>query len=309
MHEPILTVKDLTKIYTHKRHHLAVDNISFDLKEKEILGFLGPNGSGKTTTIQMLLGTLLPTSGSIFYFGKNFLKNRSSALNQIAYASAYTSLPWTLTLKENLITFGFLYGFDANETKKRCEPLLKRFGMWQLFDSPVSSLSAGQITRLMLVKAFFTGPKIVLLDEPTASLDPDIAKEICDFILEQRKEKGVSILFTSHKMDEAAFLCDRILFLKNGKIIANDKPKNLTKSITTFCVKLVIIDGIKRIKHLLEEQKVNFSIDHKLVEAQIEEEKIPQFLSQLANLNIQYSNIKIEEPSLEDFFLQMSRKS
>ena len=309
MSQTVLSVKDLTKIYTHKRHHLAVDHISFDLNEKEILGFLGPNGSGKTTTIQMLLGTLLPTQGNITYFGKCFLKNRSFALNQISYASAYTSLPWTLTLRENLITFGFLYGLNPKETEKRCEPLLKRFGMWQLFHSPVSSLSAGQITRLMLVKAFFTHPKIVLLDEPTASLDPDIAKEICDFILEQRKEKGVSILFTSHKMDEAAFLCDRILFLKNGKIIANDKPKNLAKSITTYRVKLVIVDGMKRMMSLLNELNLSFTQDHKFIEAHIEEEKIPEFLSKIATLNIHYSNIKIEEPSLEDFFLQMSRNS
>lgn len=305
--QPLLHVENLTKRYTGKRDHLAVDNISFHLKPQEILGFLGPNGSGKTTTIQMLLGTLLPTKGSITYFGRDFFQNRSESLGHIAYASAYTSLPWSLTLRENLITTGLLYGLKSDETQRRCEPLLKRFGMWGLYRSPVSSLSAGQITRLMLVKAFFIRPKIVLLDEPTASLDPDMAKEICDFIIEQKEQSGVSILFTSHKMEEASFLCDRILFLKNGKIIADDKPQNLVKSISTFHVKLTIIDGLEMMLALLQEFQLHYHLSHKLVDVSLDEGLIPSFLSRISQSGIQYSTIRIEEPSLEDYFLQMSR--
>ncbi len=304
----VLLVESLTKRYEGRRTHLAVDEISFSLKEKEILGFLGPNGSGKTTTIQMLLGTLSPTSGTIAYFGKDFQTHRSTLLNSIAYASAYTSLPWSLTIKENLTTFGYLYGLNAKQSESLYHPLLKRFSMDHLKHSPVSSLSAGQVTRLMLVKAFFIQPKIVLLDEPTASLDPDVAQEICDFILEQREERGISILFTSHKMDEASLLCDRIIFIKNGKIIANDPPRKLAKSIQGYRIKFLIVDGMKRAIHLAEKENLAYQVDHKIFEVHLDEEKIPDFLHAVSSLAIVYSNIKIEEPSLEDYFLQVSRK-
>lgn len=303
----ILSVKSLTKNYTGRRNHLAVDNISFDLNSGEILGLLGPNGSGKTTTIQMLLGTLSPTSGSIYYFGKEFSKNRSDVLNEISYASAYTSLPWSLTIKQNLKTFGYLYGFNSRESEKLYNPLLDRFGMLKFKDFPVSSLSAGQITRLMLVKAFFIQPKLVLLDEPTASLDPDVSKEICEFILEKRAERNLSIIFTSHKMEESSLLCDRIIFLKNGKIVADDKPKHLAKSIQAYRVSLVIVDGMKRICEYIKRENIQSVVEHRLVEIKINEEQIPAFLNSISKLNITYSNIKISEPTLEDYFLQMSK--
>lgn len=182
----VLEVKKLKKVYPGKEQYLAVDEISFYMQEGEILGLLGPNGSGKTTTIQMLLGTLSKTSGEILYFGKDFDKHKHDVLQHIAFASTYTSLPHILSVKENLVVFGALYGFNKAESIKRFTPLLERFGIANKMNSKVGALSAGQITRLVLVKAFFIQPKIVLLDEPTASLDPDIAKEICQFILEQR---------------------------------------------------------------------------------------------------------------------------
>ena len=176
-----------------------MDDISFDLEEGEILGFLGPNGSGKTTTIQMLLGTLTKTSGDIYYFGKDFTKYRSEILKQVSFASTYTSLPWILTLEENLIVFGYLYGLSRKESRRSFFPLLERFGILDKKDEEVTSLSAGQVTRLMLVKALFVNAKILLLDEPTASLDPDISRDICSFLLEQRDKRGISILSTISK--------------------------------------------------------------------------------------------------------------
>ena len=223
----VLSVRKLKKVYGKKKPYVAVNEISFDLKPGEILGLLGPNGSGKTTTIQMLLGTLSLTSGSILYFGKEFPRYRSEILQSVAFASTYTSLPYVLTVSENLNCFGRFYG--VRDIEKKASPLLERFGIYDKKDTAVSSLSAGQITRLMLVKAFFTNPKIVLLDEPTASLDPDVSMDVCKFLLEQRDKTGLSILFTSHKMEEVAELCDRTIFLKKGIIIADDLPKNLAK--------------------------------------------------------------------------------
>jgi ABC-2 type transport system ATP-binding protein len=303
----ILSAKKLRKVYPGKIPFVAIDDISFELAEGEILGFLGPNGSGKTTTIQMLLGTLALTSGSIEYFGKDFSTYRSEILQHVSFASTYTSLPWTLTLAENLEIFGYLYGLSRKESAKKFEPLLDRFGILEKKNQRVASLSAGQVTRLMLVKAFFIEPKIVLLDEPTASLDPDIARDICSFLLEQKDKRNVSLLFSSHKMDEVMEICDRTIFLKQGKIIADDLPEKLAKSVSTFRIRLVISDGLKRTIALIEQSGFPYTIDHRSIEIVIDEEKIPDFLNKLSQAKVIYTNIKIEEPSLEEFFLQIAK--
>lgn len=304
----VLTVKDLRKVYNPKKPFVAVDSISFQLGQGEILGFLGPNGSGKTTTIQMLLGTLESTSGSITYFGKDFAQHRTEILQDISFASTYTSLPGILTIQENLEVFGCLYGLKRKDCAKKFNPLLERFGIYDKRKSRVSSLSAGQVTRLMLVKAFFIEPKIVLLDEPTASLDPDIASDICSFLLEQRDKTGLSILFTSHKMDEVMEVCDRTIFLKQGKIIADDLPEKLAKSVSAFRIKLVVVDGLKRTIAIAEQNGFNYTVAHRLIEILIDEEKIPAFLKSLTQADVTFTNIKIEEPSLEDFFLQIAKR-
>lgn len=305
---PILIVTDLRKIYP-KAKKAAVDGISFVLNEGEILGLLGPNGSGKTTTIQMLLGTLSSSGGSIEYFGKNFAQHRSEILQDVAYASAYTSLPWSLTVRENLDVFGRLYGSSPAESSKKYEPLLERFGISDKRNVRVSSLSAGQVTRLMLVKAFFLKPRIVLLDEPTASLDPEMAEGICEFILEQRSTTGVSILFTSHKMEEASELCDRVVFLKDGKIISNDLPKNLALTVSSHRVRLSIIDGMKEAITLTQKKGLAYTTEGRTIEVQLSEEAVPPFLSEIGQAGITYASISIQEPSLEDYFLHIARSS
>lgn len=305
---PILTVSDLRKIYP-KATKASVDGISFTLNEGEILGLLGPNGSGKTTTIQMLLGTLSLSGGAIEYFGMDFARHRSEVLQEVTYASAYTSLPWALTLQENLEVFGRLYGWSPAMSRKKYEPLLERFGISDKRSARVSSLSAGQVTRLMLVKAFFLKPRIVLLDEPTASLDPEMAEGICEFILEQREATGVSILFTSHKMDEASELCDRVVFLKDGKIIANDVPKNLAMTVSCYRVRLSVIDGLKRAVALTQKRGLTHTIEARTIEVSLPEETVPAFLHEVGQAGITYANISIQEPSLEDYFRHIARSS
>ncbi|MBU6383503.1 MAG: ABC transporter ATP-binding protein [Verrucomicrobia bacterium] len=302
-----LSVKDLTKVYGKKKPFIAVDHISFDLKPGEILGFLGPNGSGKTTTIQMLLGTLSATSGSIVYFGKDFFKHRSEALQSVSFASTYTSLPYILTVQENLRCFGLFYGIQ--DFAKRTDPLLERFGILDKKHDHISSLSAGQITRLMIVKAFFTNPKIVLLDEPTASLDPDVSQEVCRFLLEERDRTGLSILFTSHKMEEVAELCDRTIVLKNGHIIADDLPENLAHSVSLYQLRLTIIDGMKRAVALADKFKVAYQLEHRVISFSLDEKEIPKFLNQLMQSGVSYASIQVQEPSLEDYFLKIAEKS
>lgn len=305
--EPVLSVRNLKKVYGKKKPFVAVNGISFDLKAGEILGLLGPNGSGKTTTIQMLLGTLGVSSGEIRYFGKNFFTHRSEIMQEVSFASTYTSLPYSLTISENLFCFGKFYSIP--NIQERTTPLLQRFGIYELKDKLVSSLSAGQITRLMLVKAFFTHPKVVLLDEPTASLDPDVSLEVCKFLQEQREKTGLSILFTSHKMEEVAEVCDRTIFLKNGSVIADDLPQNLAKSVSSYQLRLTITDGMKRTIALAEKKGIQYELEHRVIQLFLDEKEIPVFLNGMMQAGVSYASIQIKEPSLETYFLKIAEKT
>ena len=304
----VLSVSDLRKIYPGKPPVVAVDGISFGMARGEILGFLGPNGAGKTTTIQMLIGTLTYTSGSVFYFGLDFSRHRKEIMQRVVFASTYVSLPWLLTIEQNLNVFGRLAGLSGKEIAERSGPLLERFGILDRKKHPVSSLSSGQISRLMLVKAFLSSPDVVLLDEPTASLDPEMAQDVLSFLLEQRQKRGISILFTSHRMDEVTELCDRVVFLHQGRIVADDRPEKLARSVSSHKLRLQVGDQLERAIDLAKRQNLSHAIDGRTIEVSLEEGQIPHFLDSLARAGITYSTIKILEPDLEDYFLKMARK-
>lgn len=307
----VLEVKGLTKEFPAKKtkkNFTAVDHISFSLHSGEILGLLGPNGAGKTTTIQMLLSTLKPTSGSILFFGQNFFTNRSAILKDISFASTYISLPSHLTIKENLEIHGKLFNLSGKILKTRIDKFLTEFDVIEMQNRTMVSLSAGQKTRVMLARAFMTHPKIVLLDEPTAALDPEMAQEVRKFILRQQQEYKVSILFTSHNMSEVAELCERILVLKSGKIIADDTPDALAESVSTCKVHLIVGDGLKRTISYAEEQNLNYSVEERWIAIEVDEHKIADLLSGLALAGVSYSQIWIEKPTLEDYFLHIAQQ-
>lgn len=295
-----LIVKDLSKTFNKFR---AVDSVSFDLKEGEILGFLGPNGAGKTTTLQMLMGALTPTSGEISYFGKSLFTNREEILEKINYSSTYTSLPWNLSVKENLTFISYFY--KINNRKKRIEEICEIFKLQELMKQRVTELSAGQTTRVNLAKAFLNHPKILLLDEPTASLDPDIAKYLRDFILSQREEFKVSIIFTSHNMKEVEEICERVIFINKGKIIANDAPIKLAGKIDITQIELLTND-ISKLEKFCNAKKIKISINNKYAFISLKEKGVPQFLKSLTEENISYEEISINKPTLEDYFLNVS---
>lgn len=300
----ILSVRNVTKTF---KNYTAVNGISFDLKDGEILGFLGPNGAGKTTTIQMLLGTLTPTSGSISYFGKELHTHRKEILKSVSYASGYDALPSRLSVFENLDIVGRTYGMTQAERVERIDHLLKIFGMWNMRQKETGTLSAGQATRIMLIKAFLGNPRIVLLDEPTASLDPDIAHEVRQFILEQNKSSGVSILVTSHNMDEVTEICDRVLVLKQGSIIADDTPHKLASSIASARVHLAVSDGLSSLVNYLQDQKLVYTVAEHEIVIDVNEHQIASFLIALADKKITYSHISIDKPTLEDYFLSVAK--
>ena len=257
----VLTVTELTKVYRGRKPVTAVDHLTFELGRGEILGLLGPNGAGKTTTIQMLLSTLKPTTGQIQYFGKSLAQDRESILALIGYASAYSKLPSHLSIEENLDVFGRLYGMPSQARKERSKELLTRFGVWDLRRRTMDSLSAGQTTRVMLAKAFLARPRIALLDEPTASLDPDIAHEVRDFVRAQRDEAGVSILYTSHNMDEVAEVCDRVLFLNGGKIAAVGTPEELAASAASTRMRFTVEHGLDDLINSAEARSLAVTVE------------------------------------------------
>ena len=284
----------------------AVNNISFDIKEGEILGLLGPNGAGKSTTINMLLGLLKPTKGEIKIFGKNFSEYREEILQEMNFSSAYNDLPYLLTVKENLSIFGQLYGVATLE--KRVEEVLTIFELHKLANKTQASLSAGQKARLNLAKAFINSPKLVLLDEPTASMDPDIADKVRKFLLDTQKKLKTTILFTSHNMFEVEEICDRVIFINQGKIIAEDTPEGLAHRIKNVKVNLRIKDGQKRTVSWARKNAWPAKSEGKFIEVEVAEEEIAWFLAGLAEQGVEYSEISINKPTLEDYFLQESRK-
>lgn len=310
---PVLSVRNLSKTYSSgfwpfstQHTFTAVDSISFQLAKGEILGFLGPNGAGKTTTIQMLLGTLTPTSGLILYFGADFAQHRIAALKKIGYASGYDRLPGRLTVIENLDIVARVYGIAQPRRMQQIEKLLKAFGIWELRDRQTGTLSAGQATRVLLAKAFICDPEIVLFDEPTASLDPDVAYEVRQFILAQRNERGTSILITSHNMDEVTELCDRVLVLKKGGIIADDTPERLAQLTSNVRVHLTVMELDRAIAYV-REVRLMYTAQANHLTIELDEHAIAQFLADLGERNIIYSQISIDKPTLEDYFLSIAK--
>jgi ABC-2 type transport system ATP-binding protein len=292
-----------------KKDFTAVDQLSFALREGEILGLLGPNGAGKTTTIQMLLGLLTPTAGKIFYFGQDFDTHRSQSLQKVSHASAYSKLPGTLTVLENLEVFCHLYGLSGQERKERIDRFLKLFEIEDLKNQQARSLSAGQMTRVMLCKAFMSQPQVVLLDEPTASLDPDISKEVRKFILRQQKEFGVSAILTSHNMQEVAEVCSRALVLQHGKILEEDTPQKLAKSIALSRVCLKVDSGLAAAIQFIESQSWSWTKMEDILSVNVDEAVICTLLRGLALADVQYTHIELQKPTLEDYFVHISHSA
>ncbi len=300
----IVLVNNLTKKF---KQFTAVNNISFFLQEGEILGLLGPNGAGKTTTIQMLLGVLLPTAGRISYFGKDFFQHREEILDQVNFSSTYTNLPWDLTVFENLHYTAYLY--QITDRKKRINKIIDIFRLGKLVNQRLDQLSSGQITRVNLAKAFINFPKVLLLDEPTASLDPESARYIRDFLLSQRERFKVSIIFTSHNMAEVEEVCDRVIFINHGKIIADDTPANLARTIEICHVELNVPDGLKRTIEKCEKENLKYRLTGRYIIVDLKETKIPQFLHDLMRMGVTYNQIAIDKPTLEDYFIAKAKQS
>ena len=218
----LVEVIDIKKNYGNKK---AVKGLTFNIKEDEILGLLGPNGCGKTTTIGMLLGLLKPTSGKILINGQGLDGNRIKILEQINFISPYIELPKKLTVRQNLNVYSRLY--KIKKISERIEFLSDKLRLNDLLDKITGELSSGQKNRVSLAKALINEPKVLLLDEPTASLDPEVGDFVRTVLENYKKEKKISILLASHNMSEVTRLCKSILMMKDGIIVDKGKPEEL----------------------------------------------------------------------------------
>ena len=217
-----IEVINLSKSYKSKQ---AVNNINFKINENEIVGLLGPNGCGKTTTIGMMLGLLKPTSGRVLINGMDIEKNKISLLHKMNFISPYIELPKKLTVRQNLIVYGKLY--NVNNLNEQIDYLSNKLRLNKLLDNITGELSSGQKNRVSLAKALINNPTVLLLDEPTASLDPETGDFVRTFLESYKKEKKISVLLASHNMDEVKRLCNSVLMMKDGTIVDSGTPDNL----------------------------------------------------------------------------------
>lgn len=302
MQSQILTVSHLKKRFGPPvGGFIAVDGISFSVGEGEIVGLLGPNGAGKTTTISMLLGVLTPTAGEIRYFGMDLATHRTQIMKRINSASAYAKAPWRMKAWEHLYVFAQLY--EVDHPMKRIDALLEAFKITHHRDTLIGDLSSGNMTRLNLCKAFINHPELVLLDEPTASLDPDIARSVRKYLLDAQEKYRTSILITSHNMAEIEELCDRVIFMNHGKIIDENTPESLARKIPVVRVRLMMKDGQKRTVTYARKRHLGVSVSDRHVVLETDEKGVAKILNDLATLGVEYTEISVEKPTLEDYFL------
>ena len=220
--EPVVAVDQLVKVYKTTR---AVDGISFALERGSTTGLLGGNGAGKTTTLAMIMGLIMPTSGTVKVLGAEMPRQRYQVLHKMNFESPFVDMPHRLTVWQNLKVFGMLYAVE--DLSNRIAALARELDLSEFLDRPTGKLSAGQKTRVALAKALINSPQVLLLDEPTASLDPDTADWVRAHLERFREEHGTTVLLASHNMTEVERLCDRIIIMKRGRIEDDDTPRRL----------------------------------------------------------------------------------
>ena len=218
----------------------AVNQLSLNLNKGSTTALLGGNGAGKTTTLSMLLGLLIPTGGNISIFGHDFVKDRYPALKRMNFSSPYVDLPQRLTVRENLTVYGKLYGLD--DVRSAVMEMVETFRLTELIDRRVRKLSAGQKTRVSLAKALINKPELLLLDEPTASLDPETVSWIRTFLKNYQRDRGATILLASHDMKEVEQLCENVLLLRKGKLVEEGTPPDLLAKYSRKTLEEVFLD-------------------------------------------------------------------
>ena len=240
MRDPVISVHGLTKRFDDT---VAVDGISFDIPGGEIVALLGANGAGKTTTLSMLLGLVLPTSGSVTVLGENMLRHRHRVLPRMNFSSPYFDLPKRLTVRENLTVYGELYG--VADLRRTIASVTDDLSLGEFIDRPFGQLSSGQKTRVSLAKSLLNEPELLLLDEPTASLDPDTADWVRSYLERYQERRGATILLASHNMTEVERMCADVMVMKAGRIVDRGAPQILIDRYGRQSLEEVFLDIVR----------------------------------------------------------------
>jgi ABC-2 type transport system ATP-binding protein len=290
----------------------AVDNISFSVKEGEIFGFLGPNGAGKTTTIKMLTTLLNPTNGSAEISGFNIIKQKNDVRKVVGVVFQDPAIDFNLTGKENLDFHARVYGLNSETRKKRIEEVIKLVDLDEKMSIFVKNYSGGMKRRLEIARGLMHYPKVLFLDEPTLGLDAQTRRAIWKYIKKMNQEEGTTIFLTTHYMDEADYLCDRIGIIDHGKILVTDSTTNLKNSIGNDVITLSCSDMDKLLNGLKKESWIkNTKKYDKYLKIGVEkgEEKIPEVIFIAQKIGIKINSISVRKPTLDDVFLSYTGRT
>lgn len=302
----IIKTNNLTKKFNDLT---AVDNISFSVKKGEIFGFLGPNGAGKTTTIKMLITLLNPTNGSAEIAGFDIIKKRDEVRQNIGVVFQEPALDTELTGKENLDFHARMYALSKEKRKTRINDVLKLVDLMDKKDVFVKNYSGGMKRRLEIARGLMHSPTVLFLDEPTLGLDAQTRRAIWEYVKKMNKEEGTTIFLTTHYMDEADYLCDRIGIIDHGKILVIDSIDNLKNSVGNDIITLSCSDMDKLVKKLKEQSWISKIKQHdSFLTLGVEkgDEKIPIVIEIAQSLNIKIKSISVRKPTLDDVFLSFT---
>ena len=305
----IITTENLTKKFNDLT---AVDNVTFSVKKGEIFGFLGPNGAGKTTTIKMLTTLLIPTKGSAEVVGFNIINERDKVRKNIGIVFQEPALDTELTGKENLDYHARMYGLDGDKRKKRIADVLELVGLENKKDVFVKNYSGGMKRRLEIARGLMHYPSVLFLDEPTLGLDSQTRRAIWTYIKKMNKEEGTTIFLTTHYMDEADYLCDRVGIIDYGKILVIDSTTNLKNSIGNDVITLSCSNMDKLINRLEKESWIENTKKYDsflTLGVKKGEEKIPVVIEIAQTLDIKIKSISVRKPTLDDVFLSFTGRT
>ena len=293
-----------------KREKEALKGVDLQIEEKEIFGILGPNGAGKTTLLSILCTLLLPDRGDVHILGMNGLSDGHQIRKRVNFVSGNANFLWSLTVKENLHYYGMLYGLTGKEREKKVETLIDIFNLAEYRNIPFDELSTGTKQRLSLAKSLINDPEVLFLDEPTVGLDPDVSIRIREEILSIHKERGMTVLLTTHHMKEAEYLCGRIAFLKEGKILTTGTAEALKRMVRIGDrIKIEFKGRIQEDELLRAEGVINFSISDNLCEIVVDdgERRLGKLIVLLSRGDIEIKKVTLGQTDLEDVFVEFAK--
>ena len=306
----VIEVKNLTKKFNGLT---AVDHISFEVKKGELFGLLGPNGAGKTTTINMLSTLLTPTSGCAKVCGYDIVKERDEVRRNIGIVFQEPALDNKLTGRENLEFHAMMYGMNKEERKRRIKEVLELVELSDKADVLVENYSGGMKRRLEIARGLVHRPKVLFLDEPTLGLDVQTRRRIWDYIKKLNRESNITIILTTHYMEEADYLCDRVAIIDHGKIIAMDTPKRLKDKlggdVITFEIEKKTNEFMRVINKLKFVKSVKKHNNKLTVTVEQGEKRIPKLIRIAQERGVDIKSVSLHKPSLEDVFLHFTGRT